>query len=105
MKLRRNAKSKKPKMKINKKGLAWILVALVVGVQVLFAVQSATAGARLAELEYKEKELVKGNQELSRSIVESSSLSDMEETADELGFAKPNNTYYLTLEELVAKLP
>jgi hypothetical protein len=104
MKLKRNIRSNKP-LKINKRNFAWILVALLVGVQVLFAVQSATAGARLAELEYEEKELMKGNQELSQFIVESSSLSEMEETADELGFAKPDTTYYLTLEELVAQLP
>jgi hypothetical protein len=105
MKFKRNIKSNNTTKKINKRNIAWFIVALFVGVQVLFAVQSATSGARLAELEYEEEELIKGNQEISQYIVESSSLSEMEETADELGFRKPDTTYYLTLEELVAQLP
>ncbi len=80
--------------KINKRNIIWLFVAVFVGIQVLFTIQTATAGAKLAELEREEQGLIKSNQELSRYLVESSSLSEMQKTADELGFNKPVNTFF-----------
>lgn len=105
MKLKRKKQNKVTLKRINKRNIVWAFAAAFVGIQVLFTVQTVTTGAHLAQLEREEKDLVKSNQELSRYLVESSSLSDMEETADELGFKNPINTFYISTEEFVAKLP
>lgn len=105
MKVNRKKQKKSILKQINKRNIIWLFVAAFVGIQVLFTVQTATTGAKLAELEREEKSLIKSNQKLSRYLVKSSSLSEMEETADELGFKKPVNTFYISTEEFVAKLP
>ena len=105
MKVNRKKQEKAIFGKINKRNIIWLFVAVFAGIQVLFAIQTATAGAELSELEREEQDLIKSNQELSRYLVKSSSLSEMKETADELGFKIPVNTFYISTEEIVAKLP
>lgn len=102
-------KSTKRKTKLSRfiktKNLIWIIASIFIGVQVLLTIQTASSGSSLAVLEKREKSLIEINQELSRFLVRSSSLSEIEKTADELGFNKPVFTYYVSSEEFVAKLP
>ncbi len=105
MKVNRKKQKKAIFGQINKRNIIWLFVAAFVSIQVLFTIQTASSGAKLAELEREEQSLIKSNQELSRYLVELSSLSEMEKTADELGFNKPVSTFYISMDEIVAKLP
>jgi len=87
------------------KNIIWLFVAAFVSLQVFYTIQTATVGAQLANLELEEKELLKSNQDLSSNLVRSSSLSELEQTADELGFNKPLKTFYVSTDEFVAQLP
>jgi len=105
MKVNRNKQKKVLLKQINKRNIIWLFIAVFVCIQVLFTIQTASIGAKLAQLEREAEDLTKNNQGLSRYLVESSSLTEMEETADELGFIKPLNTFYISMEEFVAQLP
>ncbi len=94
-------------MKKNKK-IQFVLVptlALFVVAIVFFTIEVSTLGAQLAELENEETRLIKEKQELSVQLIDASSLSEIGEKAEDLGFKKPANIVYISEEEAVAKLP
>lgn len=72
---------------------------------VYLTIEAATSGAKLAELERKAVELSSENQRLSGDLVRSSSLKDLGEKAEEMGFSKPQEVVYISEKEAVAKLP
>lgn len=72
---------------------------------VYLTIEAATSGAKLAELENRAAELATENQRLSGEIVRSSSLRDLGEKAEEMGFMKPQEVVYISEKEAVAKLP
>jgi Tfp pilus assembly protein PilO len=84
--------------------LVSILTMFVVAT-VFFAIEASTLGAKLAQLENEEANLIKERQEFSNQLVNSSSLSIMSEKAEELGFKKPSDVIYVSEKEAVAKLP
>jgi hypothetical protein len=81
------------------------VVALFVVATVFFTIEVSTLGAQLAELEREEANLTKEKQNLSNQLINSSSLSEMGEKAEDLGFKKPSEVVYISEKEAVAKLP
>ena len=78
-----------------------LFVAFIIAT-VLLTIQTATSGAKIANLETKQEELAKENRELNDRLVRMSSLTKISEEADELGFVKPSDILYLTPAEDVA---
>ena len=78
-----------------------IFVAFIIAT-VLLTIQTATSGAKIANLEKKQEELAKENRELNDRLIRKSSLTKISEEADELGFVKPSDIIYLTPAEDVA---
>jgi len=86
-----------------------LIASCVLGIFMVFylfvTLQTVSSGAKLASLEKNENDLNKENRELTLQLVEASSLTKLGEKAGDLGFAKPQETKYLTQEDSVAKLP
>lgn len=94
-------------MKKNKKiqfVLLPILTLFVVAI-VFFTIEMSTLGAQLVELENEEAKLIKERQEFSVQLIDASSLSEIGEKAEDLGFKKPSSIIYISEKEAVAKLP
>lgn len=72
---------------------------------IFFAIESTVLGSRLAALEKKGADLANKNTEVSNRLVQSTSLNNVQERSDELGFVKPENIIYITKEDVVARLP
>lgn len=104
MKYIKKSKTKKRKVKVEKKTLMWVFLFVFIVAQVFFTVQNATSGAKLKILEEKEEKLVKENRRLSRKLVETTALSSIEKKAEDLGFSKPQQIMYINTEEAVAQL-
>ncbi|OGM02375.1 hypothetical protein A2115_02835 [Candidatus Woesebacteria bacterium GWA1_41_8] len=103
MKHKKEIQTAKPR---SKKGIFWWLtLALFVVSVVVFTIETATSGARLAKLEKQERALVQENSELSALLVESSSLTSLETKSSEMGFGIPQKIIYIGSEEGFAKLP
>jgi hypothetical protein len=103
--MRRKDKPNKVKAKSVRKIFLWGVVVVAVALQIYVTIQTAGQGAQLAEMEKKEKVLLKDNYELTEKIVSSSSLASVEESAQQLGFREPQKTIYVTKESSVAKIP
>lgn len=78
---------------------------IFLGTTVFFAIEAAASGAQLSSLGKKELELTRLNSELSEKILEKSSLTKIEEKADELGFVKSAEIFYIPVQKTFAKLP
>lgn len=83
----------------------WMTLAVLAAVSVYFTIEMATSGAEVARMEKREIALVKENRTLSDSIVKLSSLNQIEQKAQEMGFNSPQQVLYLGQEDPVAKLP
>lgn len=106
--IKRKNKSKKKKTEVLgiKVPLYMLPVLIAFGIATVYlTIEAATSGAKLAELERKASELARENQKLSSEIVRQSSLKDLGERAEEMGFTKPSEVVYISDEEAVAKLP
>jgi len=88
-----------------KGAILWLTLAMFVVSVVVFTVETATSGARLAKLEKLLKDLASENAELSNGLIEASSLSSVEGKSLELGFSTPQKIIYIGREEGFAKLP
>lgn len=98
---------RKINMKKNKK-IQFVLLpilALFVVAIVFFTIEMSTLGAQLVELENEEAKLIKERQKISVQLIDASSLSEIGEKAEDLGFKKPSNIIYISEKEAVAKLP
>lgn len=80
-----------------------LALALFVVAQIFFAIHISSSGAKLIEIENRKKELQRKNLEMSQNLVNSTSLSQVYKTADEMGFEKTQQAYYIQQEEFVAK--
>ena len=70
------------------------------------AVDVATSGAEISSLESQVAVLNQRNRELTAEVIRSSSVSEVDEASEELGFVKPEKTIYLTPNQgIFAKLP
>lgn len=99
------SKNQKTGLVSMKNYVIWAVLVLFVTGTVFFTIQTATSGARLAKLEQEEADLIKENQKYSNQLIELTSLTSVKESAEDLGFGKPERVIYLTEEEAVAKLP
>lgn len=98
---------RKINMKKNKK-IQFVLLpilALFVVAIVFFTIEMSTLGAQLVELENEEAKLIKERQKISVQLIDASSLSEIGEKAEDLGFKKPSSIIYISEKEAVAKLP
>jgi hypothetical protein len=79
----------------NKRMFGWVVLAVLVIVQVFFTIQTSAMGAELSLYEHKSIELTKENQELKTALVSQSSLSETQEKAQELGYARPSTIVFV----------
>lgn len=86
-------------LKINlfKPAILVLIFTMLVGT-IFFAVDTATAGAEISKLENEIYSLSKENRELGEEVIKLSSVSAIDTSAEDLGFAKPEKTVYLTLD-------
>ena len=90
--------------KVSKKLYFYVsVVAFVVFVTVVLAVQSATVGSELAYFEKQEKELVSKNAVLTDKLLRSQSLESFSTKAEELGFEKPTSIVYISGDTEIAQ--
>lgn len=89
----------------NYKVLVWMSVGLLILLQIYFAVQTATRGAELANLEIQQSKLAKANQGLAEQLVESSSLTKIQNQADSLGYVPSQKRIFIGGKDFFAKLP
>ncbi len=98
--------SKKGTVKKSEPGnIHYIALAAIAAVSVFFTIQTSAYGATLAALERQALDLTEENELLQSQIVQSSSLSSINEMTEDLGFIKPTKVLYITDEETVAKVP
>lgn len=84
--------------------LGFLLLLLAIAAVYLTIVTSA-AGAQLSHLEDEERRLTEENTYLKNKLVTSTSLSEIEEKALELGLRKAEKIIYISEEDTFAKLP
>lgn len=72
---------------------------------VFFTIEISTLGAKLNSLQREEARLVNENKRLKDTLVNTTSLTSVEDVAEDLGFGKPDTVLYISEEEAVAKLP
>ena len=96
---------KRTKRKIKNTTILLPILAAFAFVVVFLAIEAATSGAQIAQLEQEEAVLTKQSRELSDQLVKASSLITLGEEAEVLGFKKPSQIIYITEKEVVAKLP
>ncbi len=90
---------------LSKKVVCGILISLCFIVQIFFTIETSANGAQIANLEEEQERLSKENRELEEKLVTSTSLSDLEKRAEDLGFSNDARFYYLKKGEAFAKLP
>jgi hypothetical protein len=78
---------------------------IVAAFKVFLTVQSITSSAKLVYLENEEYKLIKSNEELNSNLIENSSLSNLANSAESLGFIEPSKTFYSEADQEMAKLP
>jgi len=99
---------KKRKIKKERFTALWYIFVLAIlfsGFVVYSAIQMSAAGAKIANLEKEERDLLLKNNEFSDNLVSKTSLLSISESADKMGFVKPENIIYTEKEEFAAKLP
>jgi hypothetical protein len=101
--------AKKYKRKNNKQSkraiLVWIFVILFFFGTVFTTIQTVTMGATLASLEEESEKIIEENEKLTQNLYQSTSLTKINNKAEELGYSKPANIFYINSEVPVAKLP
>lgn len=103
------ASRRQPNLKVIVGGFSrfsvWVAIFVFVVVQIFITIQTTSAGAKLVDLEEKVKSLQLENRRLSEELVHNTSLTDVEKSANELGFKKPDNTLFINSNDFVAKIP
>jgi len=97
-------KSKSGRKQLNLKSLMWIIILFFLILKVFFTIKTASLGAKLANIESKTHVVAERNQDLTYELVNSSSLSRVQDRAGELGFIKPGRIVYIESENPVAKV-
>lgn len=90
---------------ISKKFIFWSSASFFIASYIFLTLQTVASGSKYALLEKEGKEIVKQNKELSMELMDSTSLSQINEKSERLGFVKPDKTIYIGKTETVAKLP
>lgn len=81
------------------------ILGILVVATVFVTIETSAAGVELSMLEKEEALLYKENVELRSKIVQSTSLSKVNEAAKDLDLKKASKIIYITEEETVAKRP
>lgn len=85
--------------------LLLLLIVLAILSNVSISILNAVSGTKLVGLERDSKLLFVENEEIEKELALSSSLVDIQSSAERLGFKKPKDLWYLTKASEVAKLP
>lgn len=84
----------------------WVIIIAMFAGSIFMAVDVATSGAEISNLESQVAVLSQRNRELTAEVIRYSSVSEVDTASSELGFLKPEKTIYLTPEQgIFAKLP
>lgn len=86
------------------KPLFWVLTLGVISCLVFLTIELSTVGLKLTKLQEEESVLSEEKRNLEEEIAKSNSLNSFEETAENLGFLKPQKVIYITGDEGIAKL-
>jgi hypothetical protein len=97
-----NNKKNIQKTKINK--IPVYMVLFLVIAQIVVSLQTVAHGSELSILEGEREQIQSENKEFNAQIIESSSLTKLNQRSEELGFADPSKTLYLKTDEEVAIL-
>ena len=97
-----NKKEKVKKMRLTRKHLLWLFTLLFVSGTVFFTVEMSSSGLMLARLESQKEELLDQNRNLTDQLIKKSSLRNLEESAESLGFKKGNTILYINDQDPVA---
>lgn len=101
--MRKNIKSKKVSLF---KPIFWAIIVVLFAGSIFMAVDLATSGAEISDLESQTEALNRKNRDLSAEIIRNSSVSTLDGSSQDLGFVKPEKTVYLTPDSAAfAKLP
>jgi len=90
------------KRKINIKALILLSSFFVIAVQIVYTIQVSSYGGKLSALEENYSLLSRENENLTQKIVESTSMSRLNEVAENDGFIKPASIMYIKDTVVVA---
>ncbi len=97
-------KRKKNKISNSKKTrIVWIIMGVMFAASIYFTIQNSASGAHLSQLENIESKTKQESLQIKSEIITLSSLSNLEESAPELGFYKPQQIIYIVEDAFVAK--
>jgi len=92
--------------KFNLKPIIWVTGLSLLVLAVFTMIESVTTGAELSKILSDRAKYAKENQDLANDIIKSSSLNQIGDKADVLGYIKPVNIVYVAKESgFAAKLP
>lgn len=97
--MRKNTKPPtKPKRKNIILLLSLVIIFAAVIMQVLIAIQTTANGAELSVLEKNKEELLAQQRELKSKLVESSSATTLSLKAEDMGYAKVDQTHFIVVD-------
>lgn len=83
----------------------WSGLAFLCAITIFLTIETVTAGAETAKLERQEAVLIQENRDISEKVVKGTSLAEVSQKAQELGFVRPDEVIYIGEAQPVAKLP
>jgi len=84
--------------------IVWPALAVFVVLKVFITIKTVSSEAELSYLEKEIEDLQKVNFSLEDDLANASSLTEIENKKEELGFVKPTSVVYLSSEETVAQV-
>lgn len=100
----RKSRRIKNKKSVNTAPLVVFCVIIFVS-SIFVTIKVAASGAKLSLLEQEISSISKENQDYRRKLVNSSSLTKLEESVEGTDFIKPQELIYISKDEPVAQLP
>lgn len=97
-----NNKGNFHKIRLTKNFFLWVSTILLVFLTIFMFTRNVTYGIKLSEAEKEEFELIRKKEELLTKLFNGSSLLHMKDSADDLGYSVPQNTYYIKVDDFVA---
>lgn len=100
--LKVNKKTVSPSF-MKKRNLVWPFALVLVCLHVYFAVQMSSMGARIALYEDEAIKIKNENNDLSSRLIDTMSLTKLNQKSQDMGFRKIETTYFLKLGESFAE--
>jgi hypothetical protein len=72
---------------------------------IFMTIETATSGVEVSNLQREETQLLSKKRSLEDTLVQSLSISELEQKSSDLGYVKPTTLVYTTPLQPVAKLP